>query len=229
MLGHTHCLSGLAAGAAIGSLVLHLHAPPLALFATVTAAYALASDLDTCGGTEARSFGFVTGAFAWFVRLASGGHRHGTHSVLGVAAFTAVAWLACLFRHTWPGVIVLGVVLAVGFASALDALRIGGHAGNLIACAGAAAMCFTGYGLALVPLAAGLGASTHLLGDSLTKCGVPLAWPFTMHEFHVTPRCLWFTTGRWPEHLIVTPLLLATLGWLIYRDIGAGFTGGLAQ
>jgi hypothetical protein len=36
-------------------------------------------------------------------------------------------------------------------------------------------------------------------------------------------------TGRWPEHLIVTPLLLATLGWLIYRDIGAGFTGGLAQ
>jgi membrane-bound metal-dependent hydrolase YbcI (DUF457 family) len=219
VLGHTHCLSGLVAGAAVGTLALHLQAPPLALFVTVTAAYALANDLDACGSTEARSFGFVTGAFAWFVRLVSGGHRHGTHSALGVAAFTAVAWLACLFRHTWPGVIVLGIILAVGFASALDALRIGGHAGNLIACAGAALMCFTGYGLALVPLAAAVGASVHLLGDSLTRCGVPLAWPFTMREFHLTPRPLWFTTGRWPEHLIVTPLLVAALGWLAYRDI----------
>ena len=137
----------------------------------------------------------------------------------GVAAFTAVAWLACLLRHTWPGVIMLGVVLAVGFASALDALRIGEHAGNLLACAGAALMCFTGHGLALVPLAAAVGASTHLAGDGLTKCGVPLCWPVTMREFHLTPRFLWFTTGRWPEHLIVTPLLVAALGWLAYRDI----------
>lgn len=219
MLAHSHCLSGLAAGAAVGSLILHLPAAPLALFTGVVAAYALAPDIDACGSTEARSFGFVTWCLAWFVRKVSGGHRHGSHSVLGVAAFTAVAWLACLFRHTWPGVIVLGVVLAVGFASALDALRIGGHAGSLAACAAAAAMCFTGYGLALVPLAAALGASTHLLGDGLTRCGVPLAWPFTMREFHVTPRCLWFTTGRWPEHLIVTPLLLAALGWLAYQDI----------
>ena len=219
MLGHSHCLSGLVAGAAAGSLALHLRPAPLALFAGVTAAYALAPDLDSCGSTEARSFGFVTGAFAWFVRLISGGHRHGSHSVLGVAAFTAVAWLACLFRHTWPGMIMLGVVLAVGFASALDALRIGGHSGSLAACAGAAAMCVTGYGLALVPLAAALGATTHLLGDMLTRCGCPLAWPVTMREFHLTPRPLWFTTGRWPEHLIVTPLLVAALGWLAYQDI----------
>ncbi len=220
MLGHTHCLSGLAAGAAAGTLALHLQAPPLALFAAVTAAYALAPDLDSCGGTEARSYGFVTGAFAWFVERISGGHRHGTHSALGVTAFTAVAWLACLLRHTWPGVIVLGIILAVGFASALDALRIGGHAGNLAACAGAAAMCVTGYGLTLVPLAAALGAGTHIAGDMLTRCGCPLAWPFTMREFHLTPRRLWFTTGHWPEHVIVTPLLLAALGWLAYRDAG---------
>lgn len=199
---------------------MHEPAALLALFAGMTAAYALAPDLDSCGSTEARSFGFITEAFAWFVRLVSGGHRHGTHSAAGVAAFTAVAWLACLFRHTWPGRIGLGIILAVGFASAMDALRAGGHSGNLIACGLAAAMCFTGYGLALVPLAAALGATTHLLGDSLTRCGIPVCWPVTMREFHLTPRRLWFTTGHWPETWIVTPLLVAVLLFLGWRYAG---------
>ena len=35
MLGRTHCLSGLAAGAAVGSLALNLPAAPLALFTGV--------------------------------------------------------------------------------------------------------------------------------------------------------------------------------------------------
>ena len=207
-------------GVAAGSLALHLPIAPLALFSAITAAYALAPDLDACHSTEARSFGPVTGAFAWVVEHVSGGHRHGTHSAVGVAAFTAVAWLACLFRHTWPGRIVLGIILAAGFASAMDALRIGGRAGNGLACAGAALMTWSGYGLALVPVAAALGASTHLAGDCLTRCGCPLAWPATMREFHLLPRSLRFTTGTWPEHLIVTPLLLAALGYLLWRDVG---------
>jgi membrane-bound metal-dependent hydrolase YbcI (DUF457 family) len=221
VLGYTHCLSGLAAGVAAGSLALHLPAIPLAAFTAVTAAYSLAPDLDSCGSTESRSFGFATEAFAWLVGRISGGHRHGTHSVLGVAVFAGVAWIACLLRHTMPGRIALGVILAVGFASAMDALRTGGHAGNLLACGAAAAMAWTGYGLAVVPIAAGLGAATHLAGDALTRCGVPLCWPFTMREFHLTPRRLWFTTGHWPEHLVVTPLLVAALGFLLYRDTGA--------
>jgi membrane-bound metal-dependent hydrolase YbcI (DUF457 family) len=200
---------------------MHLTPGPLALFAGLTAAYALAPDLDSCGSTESRSFGFVTEIFAWCVEKISGGHRHGTHSAVGVAAFTGAAWLACHYRDTMPGRIGLGIILAVGFAAAMDALRAGGHAGNLIACAGAAAMCWTGYGLALVPVAAALGAGTHLAGDSLTRCGVPLAWPATMREFHALPRSMRFTTGKLAEHWIVSPLLLAALGYLIWRDSGA--------
>lgn len=222
MLGRSHALSGVVAGVAVGSLFLHEPAAPLALFAGLTAAYALANDLDSCGSTEARSFGFVTEAFAWFVRLISGGHRHGTHSAVGVMAFTAVAWVACLFRHTWPGRIMLGVILAVGLTSAMDALRIGGHFGNLLGCAGAAAMCWTGYGLALVPIAAALGTSAHLAGDALTRCGIPVFWPATMREYHLLPPGLRFTTGHWPETWVVTPLLLAALGLLLYRDASAG-------
>ncbi len=137
------------------------------------------------------------------------------------AAFTGAAWLACLFRHTIGGRVALFILLAAGFASAMDALRIGGHAGNLLALAGAAVMCVTGYGLVLVPLAAALGTATHLAGDSLTRCGVPLLWPGTMREFHLLPRPLRFTTGHWPEHVIVTPLLLAVLALLTWHDAGA--------
>lgn len=225
MMGHSHALSGAVAGLAAGSLILHEPAAPLALFAGLVTAYALAPDLDACHATEARSLGFVTEILAWCVEKISGGHRHGTHSLAGVAAFTGAAWLACQFRHGWPGRVALFLLLAAGFASALDALRIGGHAGNVAALAGAAAMCWTGYGLALVPLAAALGCATHLAGDSLTRGGVPLLWPLSMREFHLPPRPLRFTTGKLAEHVIVTPLLLAVLGYLIYMDASACLPG----
>jgi membrane-bound metal-dependent hydrolase YbcI (DUF457 family) len=219
--GRTHALSGVVAGLASGSLALHEPAAPLALFAGLVTAYALAPDIDSCGSTEARSLGFVTEAFAWIIRTVSGGHRHGTHSALGVAAFAGAAWIACLFRHDWPGRIALFLILAAGFAAAMDALRIGGHAGNIAALAGAAAMCWTGYGLALVPLAAALGAAVHVVGDMCTLTGCPLLWPATMREFHLTPRPLRFTTGKMAEHVIVTPLLLAALALLAWHDAAA--------
>lgn len=216
MKGTTHAISGVVTGLAAGSLVLHDAPAPLALLTGLTAAYALAPDLDACHATEARSLGFVTEALAWCVRKISGGHRHGTHSLIGVAAFTGAAWLACLYRHDWPGRIALFLILAAGFCAALDALRVGGHAGNLAALAGAAAMTWTGYGLALVPLAAALGAGTHIAGDCATRAGCPLAWPFSMRECHLTPRPLRFTTGKLAEHVIITPALcvaLAVLAW----------------
>ena len=219
MLGRSHALSGCVTGLAVGSLVLHDQPGPLALFVGLNAAYALASDLDSCGSTEARSFGFVTYVLAWCVRAVSGGHRHGTHSLLGVAAFTGAAWLACLFRDTWPGRVALGVIIAVGLAAAADALRPGPATFEGVAgIAAAAVMVWTGYGLALVPVAAALGCLTHLAGDSLTRCGVPLLWPATMREFHLTPRFMWFTTGKAAERWIVSPLLLAALAVLLWRD-----------
>lgn len=220
MEGRSHALSGLVAGAAVGSLILHERPAPLALLCGLAAAYALAPDLDSCGSTEARSFGFVTYGLAWFVRLISGGHRHGTHSALGVTAFTAVAWAACLFRHDWPGRIILGLILAAGIASAADALRPGPATfEGILGIGTAAAMVWTGYGLALVPLAAAIGCAAHLAGDCLTLHGCPLLWPATMRDFHLLPRSLRFSTGHWPERFVVTPLLLTALGLLAWHAV----------
>jgi membrane-bound metal-dependent hydrolase YbcI (DUF457 family) len=203
---------------------MHEPAGQLAVLAGLTAAYALAPDLDSCGSTEARSYGFVTYVLAWVVRAVSGGHRHGTHSLAGVAAFTGAAWLACAFRGTWPGRIALAVFLAAGIAAAADALRPGPATfESVLGIGAAAAMMVTGYGLALVPLAAALGAATHLAGDAMTDCGIPLLWPVTLRDFHALPRPLRFTTGHAAERWLVTPgllLLLAVLGYFLWRGSG---------
>ena len=224
MMAPAHALSGLTAGVAAGTLILHEPVVPLALLAALTAAYALAPDMDACHSTEARSLGFVTYVLAWCIRAVSGGHRHGSHSLLGVAAFTGAAWLACLFRDTWPGRIALGVFLAAGIAAAADALRPGPATfENVLGVGAAAVMVWTGYGLALVPLAAALGTACHIAGDSCTVSGCPWLWPFSDRDFHLLPEPLRFTTGKFAEHWIVGPLLLAALGFLLWRDAGTLF------
>src|SRR5581483_5610569 len=186
MLGHSHALSGAAAGLAVGTLILHEHAGPLALLTALTSAYALAPDLDSCGSTAARSLGFATRIIARGVRAVSGGHRHGTHSLLGTAAFTAMAWAACHWRHDWPGRVLLALVLIAGLTAASDALRLG-HTGNLLGLGTAAVMAVGGFGLALVPVAAAGGCAVHIAGDMLTRTGCPLLWPATLRDFWLLP------------------------------------------
>jgi len=216
MLGHSHSLSGAVAGTAAG--VYLVHAPPAqtALLAGLTAGFAVLPDLDSCGSCAARSLGFLTVAFAHLVRLVSGGHRHATHSILGVAVFTAAAWAACAFRHGPAGHAVLGAFLALAIAAGLRALRLGGHFADALAIAGAAVLAWRGYGLALVPLACGLGVAVHILGDACTDVGVPLLWPVsTAHQFLLPPH-MRFTTGHAAERWAVSPLLgavLVLLGW----------------
>jgi membrane-bound metal-dependent hydrolase YbcI (DUF457 family) len=232
MLGHTHALSGAATGAATAEYVLHLpaatihvarvtmHLPGAGMLAlaVLTACFAVLPDLDKCGSCPARALGFFSEAFAWLVGKVSGGHRHATHSAAGVAAFTAAAVLTVGAWAAWTGARWgLGVFLALAFAAGLRALRLGGHHADLAGIAVAVAVTCTGWGLGLVPLACGLGCSTHIAGDSLTDSGVPLLWPFTDRRFRLLPEPLAFTTGTRPETRVVTPALMAALGLLTWH------------
>lgn len=219
MLGHSHALSGAVAGIAAG-IVLHLPEPRLAALAGFTAGMALLPDLDKCGSSPARCLGFVSEAFAWLVGKLSGGHRHATHSVLGIAAFTGLAWVSCHYRGDWAGKAGLALLMTLSVAAALEALHlVRGHAADLIGIAVAAAEVRFGYGLTLIPLAVLLGTATHILGDMCTDAGCMLAFPLSKHRFHMLPEPLAFTTGTSPETLFVDPLLTGTLlvlcGWMI--------------
>jgi membrane-bound metal-dependent hydrolase YbcI (DUF457 family) len=221
VLGHTHALSGLVAGVAAAQLVLHDSPGRTVVVATVAAGAAVLPDIDHPHANAALCFGFVTEAFAWLVAHVSGGHRHGTHSFFGIAAFTVAAFEAERYLYTPAGKVGLGLLLVLVLASGLRALRIAGHSGDLIAIAGAAAIMYSGYGLASVPIAIAVGTAAHLAGDALTDEGIPIAWPLSRKHVRLLPEPFAFTTGTRPERWVVAPLLVVTLGWLLTLAVTA--------
>jgi membrane-bound metal-dependent hydrolase YbcI (DUF457 family) len=220
VLGRTHALSGAVAGAAGGLLAAHLTPRGVAVATVLTAGAAVLPDIDHPDATIARSFGLLTRVFAWLVEKLSGGHRHGTHSLVGIAAFTAAAWAAVTYRHTVAGLAGLGLLLTLVLAAALRALRIGGHFADLIAVGGAAWIIWSGFGLTSLGWAVALGTAVHIGGDMLTDEGVPLAWPLSRMHIRLLPEPFAFTTGTRPERWLVAPLLLVTLAWLAFVTAG---------
>ena len=217
MLGHSHALSGGVTGLATG-ILLHMSAPATAALAGFTAGMALLPDMDKCGSSPARSLGFLSEAVAWTIAKLSGGHRHLTHSVLGVAIFTGLAWVACYYRADIAGKAGLALLMTLTVSGGLEALRLArSHVADLIGIGVAAAEIWYGYGLRLIPLAVLVGCCTHIIGDMLTDSGCMLAYPLSRHRFHLLPEPLAFTTGTRPELLLVDPLLTAAVvvlaGW----------------
>jgi membrane-bound metal-dependent hydrolase YbcI (DUF457 family) len=218
MLGHSHALSGAVAGLGTGVL-LHLPVPQTAALAGLTAGMALLPDLDKCGSSPARCLGFLSEAIAWTVGRLTGGHRHATHSVLGIAMFAGLAWVSCHFRYDWAGKAGLALLMTVSVAGGLEALHLArGHTADLLGIGVASWEVWFGYGLRLIPLAVLIGCGTHIAGDMLTDSGCMLGFPVWRHRFHLLPEPLAFTTGTRPELLIVGPVLSGALlvlaGWV---------------
>ena len=102
MMGANHAATGAAAWIAVTSTA------PFALGwhpvssvgvmtgAVVCAGAALLPDADHHNGTFAHSLPPVSEWVSDAVETVAGGHRQGTHSFLGIAVFTALAWLAGL-------------------------------------------------------------------------------------------------------------------------------------
>lgn len=221
-LGHTHALSGLVTGAAVGLYATHLSAPQLALFTGLTAGAAVLPDIDHPNSSLAHCFGFLTKAFAWLIGKISGGHRHLTHAFLGIGGFAGLAWLAVKFRPDLAGKIGLVIFLSLLIASGLYALGVHGHLADALAIVAAVALTLSGIGLAHLALAVLLGCATHVAGDMLTDAGCPLFFPFSEHHFRLLPKPLAFTTGTRPELWVLDPALFAGLGLILYRAFTTG-------
>lgn len=228
MLGRDHALSGAATGLAVAEFGLHLTVFPALALTGFMACFAVLPDLDCVGSCAARSLGFLSEGFARCVALVSGGHRHGTHSLLGIAVFTGYVALATLFgAHPWDSLwwadaalVLLAVFLALAIAAGLRAFRIHGHVADALALGAAFAAAVTGWHTILIPLACGLGCLVHVLGDMLTVEGCPLAWPWTLRHYRLLPSPFAFVTGTWRENLVVAPALLLALGWLVLHGAG---------
>src|ERR1700727_3569487 len=101
MLGRDHALSGAVVFAALAPS-LHVTVAHLAAGVVLSAGAGVLPDIDHPDSTISRSFGFLTEWFAWVVDRLSGGHRHGTHSLVGIAVFIAGVYDASLFQLSEP-------------------------------------------------------------------------------------------------------------------------------
>ncbi|MGZ4436945.1 MAG: metal-dependent hydrolase [Nocardioides sp.] len=236
MLGHSHAMSGLTVGAATIPLApLHTPASQVAWVVAV-GGFAMLPDLDTGGVTSRRGFprmhgstialmwGPVTCLLAGLVAKVAGGHRNGTHSVLGLLVTSVLASAAAAFQ---PSRLVL-LALAIGLALEALAFAIPGKLEelwpvNLVASfagawwllgpGGAAA----GHGYpSWMTLAVLVGAATHVAGDMLTKEGVPLAWPVS----DARQGLGLFHTGAGVEVYLLAPAFCAAAVWVMVHRWG---------
>ncbi len=235
MKGAHHALCGAAAWVAVASTAPYTlgwyPVSPLGVVAgtLVCAGAALAPDADHHDATIAHSLPPVSEWVCDVVGRLAGGHRNGTHSVLGVAVLTAIAWGAGQVTVTTPalgdlavGAGVLSLLLVAFAARALGLARRRLDAWALALALATFVTVAAPTGWDWLPVAVGLGAAVHVAGDMLTGSGVPLLWPWEPRPprwWRRTPLLndVWTaggnlalpvlgTTGSWRERLLVAPL-----------------------
>jgi membrane-bound metal-dependent hydrolase YbcI (DUF457 family) len=224
MMSHTHALSGSVAFL-VAAPFLHLGSPAsVAVGAVCAAGAALLPDLDHPKATPAHAFGPVSWALSKVVCAVSGGHRHATHSLIGLAAFTSAAWWATR-TGGWP--LIATLTLLAGFAVRallpkprdrkwkLDYADVASIVNAAFAAWTAHGLVAASMDLAVVPWAVGIGVAAHIAGDMLTKKGCPLAWP-APRRFRVAS----ITTDSWVERWLVAGALYTVLGFIAYTTYG---------
>lgn len=223
MLGHTHALSGLAAGAAtLPFAPVHSAAQQTAWVAT-WGGFAMLPDLDQRGATIGRMWGPVTEILATVIDKISRGHRNGTHdAILSPIVFGGIAWLAG--QHPWTSFAMLA--FAIGLALHACNFVIPGRTENTVlgnlAMSGFGAWWITAAGHATapwLPLAVAGGVLVHIAGDWLTVGGIPV--PFTWFDGHaerVAGR--FFRTGAPVELYLAAPAFCGAALAALYRNTG---------
>jgi membrane-bound metal-dependent hydrolase YbcI (DUF457 family) len=216
VLGHSHALSGLAAGAAtLPWAPVHGTVSQVAWVAAA-GGFAMLPDLDHSGSTVSDMWGPITDVPSGAIGRLAQGHRWGTHdALLGPLAFGALAVAAA--GAFWSSLLLLA--LAIGLALRALNFVIPGRAentvvGNLILSWGAAWLLLDhSPGPGWLPWAVALGCLTHIAGDAITTAGIPVPLVWIVHRSRL--KLLPIRTGATTEKIVLVPLFLAvTIGFL---------------
>lgn len=177
--------------------------------AVVAAGAALLPDADHRNASIAHSLPPVSEWICRVVGAVAGGHRNGTHSLLGLAAFTLLAWLLSLLAvPTATGSLQLGAglgtVLLASFA--IKVLKFVPDRARRVPWLVAVPLgVFVALGMGdqggLFVAAVALGAVAHVAGDMLTDGGCNLLWPAALKPPRALTRIpavkeLWSSGGR---------------------------------
>lgn len=185
MMGYSHTVS-----AAAGWLVLvetgvvQVPDTPTLIVTTLACAGAgMLPDIDHHNGSIANSIPPISRWVARIVGAVSGGHRKGTHSILGLVAFWAIAYFSANLNYN--GIPWASLLLAA-FSGGL-ALRVLGAPGGWIGAVALGYAAYTTDSLALLPWAISVGATIHLIGDLLTTRGLLPLYPIVIKPLVASP------------------------------------------
>ena len=222
VLGHSHALSGLAAGAATLPWA-PVHGT-VAQVAWISAAggFAMLPDLDQRGSTISRMWGPFTDVPSGLVGRVARGHRWGTHdAILGPAVFGLLAYVAA--GAYWSSLLVLA--LAIGLALRALHVVIPGRAENtvignlLLSWGGAWYLLGHSPNPAWLPYAVGVGVLAHIAGDFLTKEGVPVPVFWLIRRSRLAPIHL--RTGALVEKAVLVPAFVVAIAVFVYLNTAA--------
>lgn len=224
MMGKAHAITGTLAFAC-STLVTPVGGPlALAIGFVMTTGGALLPDIDHPDSTATKTYGPVTKVLSWVVDKVSGGHRRGTHSILGIGLLWFALHQANLYRHqTWSNVLLI-LVMSLAASSAVRLLRIRGWVDDLLPIPIMVLLVLLPVDLSAVAPAIALGCFAHVLGDMVTPQGCPVFWPLSNKNYSFKL----FKAGAWPERWIVIPFsALSVVGIVVYHaGVGLGMIGG---
>ena len=184
--------------------------------AIVCAGAALLPDADHHGATIARSLPPISSIFTRIIGKVSGGHRNGTHSILGMAFFILLAWLAngwavqtAALGIVYPAAALFAVLL-ISFAVKSVKFMPPALCWVIALAVGAFVGMNTPEENQWFLLAVAVGVAAHVLGDMLTIGGCNLIWPIKIRSprwFRRLPviGSVWKANGR-----VAVPVLAAT-------------------
>lgn len=200
MMGYSHAVSGALAAAALVAIE-HatghtVNLPTTAVSVIATAGAAMIPDTDHPEASAAHIAGPVSRLICKGIARASGGHRHGTHTLafaLGAGgASAALSFVAARHHAPWlllPAVFILLALAASGLHKLLRRSPL------VLAALGTAAILQAfrdgSVGVWWLPITVTLGCLAHILGDCLTVEGCPLWYPLVPMHRHVCAGFRW--------------------------------------
>lgn len=215
MLGRSHFVSGTLAF--MGSTYAYRYTgTEMITGLLVVSCAALLPDIDHSKATISRTYGPVTVAVSNAIATLAGGHRKGTHSLLGIFLLGLLTEAGVQHRHTVWGATLVCVVLIPTMAAGVRVFRIPGWIDDLAPIPIVVmVVAFSDIDLTAVPPALMLGCLVHVAGDCLTNSGCPIFWPFSK----VRLKFGLFKTGGLVEHWVVFPALLVGTFAMIFLKV----------
>lgn len=245
-MGGHHAASGAAAWVAVASTGPYtlgwypLDPTGILIGGMATAGTALVCDWDHRSSTVAHSLPPLSNVIARGIENVSGGHRQGTHSILGAALFVFLAGLASQVHMDTPwGRLSVGAGLLCMFliniaAKALKLFPKGGFISNWIFALAMAGLVtfFAPDQWTWLPASMLIGVVVHIVGDLVTTGGVPLLWPLVIRPPRLLRR-LPLLRNVWRPNGALSVPLLGRAGskreWLVLIPVSAYAMVGMSM